>query len=226
LLKEKIAGADHNLAPTFGLDVFRVVEIHSDVSILIKRCTSQGAKQGSTKRSILVNIDALRKLSCADEPSEWRISRVHDHRDVPAGREYLIEFPGLGDKRQFCWETEGKLLQTPGNEDALVAYDRLRDAERRAAPIPVMRPNPAAVAAPGVASVVGDAVAVAAPIPKRGPGRPKNVQFVPAEAEKNEEANEDGAAAARAVVASRSSRARRASRKVHENDGAPAPSSK
>jgi hypothetical protein len=225
LLKEKIAGADHNLAPTFGLDVFRVVEIHSDVSILIKRCTSQGAKQGSTKRSLLVNIDALRKLSCADEPSEWRISRVHDHRDVLAGREYLIEFPGLGDKRQFRWETEAKLLQTFGNEDALVAYDRLRDAERRAAPIPVMRPNPPAAAAPGVAAAVGDIVALAAPKPKRGPGRPKKVQFVPAEVEKNEE-DEEGAVAAGAAIAPRPSRVRRASRKVRESDGAPAPSSK
>jgi hypothetical protein len=225
LLKEKIAGADHNLAPTFGLDVFRVVEIHSDVSILIKRCTSQGAKQGSTKRSLLVNIDALRKLSCADEPSEWRISRVHDHRDVLGGREYLIEFPGLGDKRQFRWETEAKLLQTFGNEDALVAYDRLRDAERRAAPIPVMRPNPAAVAAPGVAAVVGDVVAVAAPQPKRGPGRPKKVQFVPAEVEKNEE-DEDGVVVDGGAIAPRSSRVRRASRKVRESDGVPLPSPK
>jgi hypothetical protein len=116
-------------------------------------------------------------------------------------------------------------LQTPGNEDALVAYDRLRDAERRAAPIPVMRPSPPAAAAPGVAAAVGDIVALAAPKPKRGPGRPKKVQFVPAEAEKNEE-DEDGVVVDGGAIAPRSSRVRRASRKVRESDGAPAPSSK
>jgi hypothetical protein len=216
LLKEKIAGSDHNLAPTFGLDVFKVVEIHSDVSILIKRCTSQGAKSGSTKRSLLVNIDALRKLSCNDEPSEWRISRVHDHRDVVTGREYLIEFPGLGDKRQFRWEAEAKLLETPGNDEPLVAYDRLRDAERRAIAVPAMREDDA----------VSGAAAVAAP---RQAGRRKKVQFVGPIDE--EDVVDDGVAAVVTAAAeemddaapvavpaaARPVRARRESRKVRDN---------
>src|SRR6185369_15739238 len=82
LVKEKIAAADHNLAPTFGLDVFKVIEIHSDVSVLVRRCTSQGAKGGSTKRTMLVSIADLPRLACNDDPSEARIARVHDHQDV------------------------------------------------------------------------------------------------------------------------------------------------
>jgi hypothetical protein len=132
-----------------------------------------------------------------------------------AGREYLIEFPGLGDKRQFRWETEAKLLQTAGNGDALVAYDRLRDAERRAAPVPVVRP---AAKAPNAALVDAD-VAVAAP----ASSKPKRVTFSDSvEAEK--EANDDIAVAVAAPA--RSSHVRRASLKVRESDGAPAPAPK
>jgi hypothetical protein len=136
LVKEKIAVKEQNLAPTFGLDVFKVMEIHSDVSILVRRCTSRGAVGGSTKRTMLVNIGDLRRLACDADPSESQIARVHDHHDVAGGREYLIEFPGLGDKRQFRWETEADLLQTPGNDAPLVAYDMLRKAERRVAFVP------------------------------------------------------------------------------------------
>lgn len=162
LIKEKIAAADHNLAPTFGLDVFKVIEIHSDVSLLVRRCTSQGAKGGSTKRTMLVSIADLRRLACDDDPSEARIARVHDHKDVADGREYLVEFPGLGDKRQFRWEKEAELLKTAGNDEALVAYDMLRNAERRVAFVP---------------DRVNDDVAEE-PAPqqeKRKPGRPKKV---------------------------------------------------
>ena len=124
------------MAPTFGLDVFKVVEIHSDVSILVRRCTSQGAKGGSTKRTMLVSIADLRQLACDDDPSESRIARVHDHMDTADGRQYLVEFPGLGDKRQFRWEGQTVLLQTLGNEEALVSYDMLKNAERRVALVP------------------------------------------------------------------------------------------
>jgi hypothetical protein len=69
LVKEKIAAADHNLAPTFGLDVFKVIEIHSDVSLLVRRCTSQGAKGGSTKHTMLVSIADLRRRAMTTRAS-------------------------------------------------------------------------------------------------------------------------------------------------------------
>ncbi len=163
-----------------------------------------------------MNIDALRKLSCADEPSEWRVSRVHDHRDVVSGREYLVEFPGLGDKRQFCWEAEAKLLQTLGNDESLVAYDRLRDAERRVVAVPVMRDD---------AALAAHALVVTPP--KRRPGRPKkSVHFAgpPDELEEEDEKEDlvldDGVIVV--PVASvpgrvRPARSRRGSRKVRDN---------
>ncbi len=171
LVKEKIAAKDHNLAPTFGLDVFKVIEIHSDMSILVRRCTSQGAKGGSTKRTMLVSIADLRKLACDDDPSESRIARVHDHNDVADGRQYLVEFPGLGDKRQFQWTKESELLTTAGNDESLVAYDMLRNAERRVAFVPD-RFNEEAEP---------DIVAVAEPV-KRKAGRPKKSVVVAAPA--------------------------------------------
>jgi hypothetical protein len=203
LYKEKIAGADHNLAPTFGLDVFKVMEIHSDVAILIKRCTSQGAKakEGSTKRTLLVNIDALRKLSCDGAPSERRIVRVHDHRDEVAGREYLVEFSGLGDKRQIRWESESKLLEAPGNDNILVAYDRMRDAERRSVALPAENGEvaDAPVAVPAQAAVVA--------VPKRA-GRPKKG---PQNEVLQQKAAEEAADVDSAPAAARPTRERRAS---------------
>ncbi len=194
LVKEKIAAKDHNLAPTFGLDVFKVIEIHSDVSILVRRCTSQGAKGGSTKRTMLVSIADLRQLACDDDPSESRIARVHDHMDTADGRQYLVEFPGLGDKRQFRWEGQTVLLQTLGNEEALVSYDMLKNAERRVAFVPDR-----------VNDDAQEEVAVLESVPARKPvGKPKKAVVAPKTAA-------EPAPAPPVPVASRSGRVRKPS---------------
>jgi hypothetical protein len=142
--------------------------------------------------------------------------RVHDHQDVRGGREYLIEFPGLGDKRQFRWEKEAELLKTVGNDEALVTYDMLRNAERRVA---------------FVQDRFNDAVEPeeeAAALEKRKPGRPK--KSAPAAADPAPAASAAAPLAAAPSVAPaprtpplvaerRSLRERSKSRKAIEGDG-------
>ncbi len=136
LVKEKIAAKVHNLAPTFGLEVFKIVEIIA---------TSQSLCAGARRR---VQRAAARSVQCS---SALRICVACRARTIPAsralhvctitrvaaGRVYLVEFPGLGDMRQFRWEAEYELLKTPGiRRRPLVEYDRLRNAERRVAFVP------------------------------------------------------------------------------------------
>jgi len=170
--------------------VFQIAEITSDVDYLITRRGSLGAQAGSSKKTRLVHISDIVRIvwtELVDADYDLAIVRVHDHSDDNGHRNYLVEFPGAHDRRQFKWGSRHDLSKLAQNSVILATYDRLRQVG--VDQLPLFQPFPL-VAAPAAAAPiaaaaqsapavqvfpagVSAAAVVVAPVAKRGPGRPK-----------------------------------------------------
>ena len=167
LLREPVNNNSHNMTATFDPSVFQISEITSDVDYLISRRGSLGAQAG-TKKTRLVHISDIVRIAwteLVDADYNLVIVRVHDHSDDEGHRNYLVEFPGAHDRRQFKWGSRHDLSKLAQNSAILATYDRLRrlgvDAPPQFQPLAVATSVEVAAATP-VSVIVGPAAITSA----------------------------------------------------------------
>jgi len=114
-----------NLSPPYEPNPWIVVAVLSEVSLYLESSEKKGVFRDvhvKDVRMAVLDVDP-RKLQ-AESAGEYVVQKIHSHRKVHAvsnALEYLVEWGGWKNKRDYTWEPRANLL--PNAADILTRYE-------------------------------------------------------------------------------------------------------